>query len=120
MNPPGQVFAERLLNAAAIAESWSAEPRPGQVLDLLDQLDQIATRLSRFISPNEQPQSLHQSVRALHSMTTATTIDLDTAAAVSRVATRCAALAHREFRGLEVIDRRRGPRKEPKGSNDDQ
>lgn len=87
--------AERLLSLAAVVDSWPEAPRPTVVVDVLAELDLLAFQLGRLVIPDEPPQSLHQSARALNSMTTHAPTDLDGAEAVLRVATRCLAAAHR-------------------------
>lgn len=87
--------AERLLTLASVVDGWPDTPRPGQALNVLSELDLIAMQLSRLVTPNEPPQSLHDCARALYTMSAHAAPDVDGATAVVRVATRCIAAAHR-------------------------
>ncbi|CAM5450100.1 hypothetical protein [Rhodanobacter lindaniclasticus] len=97
--------AERLRNLAAAIDGWPETPRHAQVLDALSELDLIAQRLGRLIVPDEPPQSLHQSARALYTMTAQPAPDLDAANALVRVAIRCAAAAQRGLDRMKETNR---------------
>lgn len=87
--------AERLRSLAAVVDGWPHPPRHEQVLAALDVLDVLAIQMSRLVIPDELSPSLHQSARALYTMTAQPPPDVAAATAAVRVATRCAAAAHR-------------------------
>lgn len=88
-------LVDALLSLAGNVDTWTSPPSPHAVLVTLDALDSLLIRCSRLVPPDSRPDTLHETARALFTMSAFPPPDIESATALVRVATRATARAHR-------------------------